>query len=112
MPVVGIDGAEADGNPPRGEGGGGGRRQGAAREWIFGEPQAGEAVTIGALRQFDADARRHPAMQPHPEPRQIAAHTPPGRGRSLTGEKCTCTTRQSPSSLRNTIVARDTNCRP
>jgi hypothetical protein len=37
---------------------------------------------------------------------------PPGRGAVLASEKCTCTTRQSLASLRNTIVEREMNETP
>ena len=40
------------------------------------------------------------------------AQMPPGRGAVLASEKCTCTTRQSPASLRNTIVEREMNETP
>ena len=39
-------------------------------------------------------------------------HTPPGRGPALASEKCACTTRQSPSSLRKTMVERVMNSSP
>src|SRR6516164_9891350 len=39
-------------------------------------------------------------------------HTPPGRSPELASEKCTCTTRQPPASLRNTMVERVMNSSP
>ena len=80
---------------------------------VLGKPHAGKPRGVGRLRQGDAGMRVEPAMQAQPDPRQgVPAHTPPGRGASLAGEKCTCTTRQSPASLRNTIVERDTKFLP
>src|SRR2546426_4196148 len=42
----------------------------------------------------------------------IAYHTPPGRGLELAWEKCACTTRQAPASLRNAMVERVMNSSP
>src|SRR6516164_1568680 len=39
-------------------------------------------------------------------------HTPPGRSPELASEKCACTTRQPPASLRNTMVERVMNSSP
>ncbi len=39
-------------------------------------------------------------------------YTPPGRGPESAGEKCACTTRQVPASLRNTMVEREMNSWP
>ena len=42
-------------------------------------------------------------------PRPLGGYTPPGRGPESAGEKCACTTRHWPSSLRNTMVEREMN---
>src|SRR5262245_13513545 len=43
---------------------------------------------------------------------ETAHHTPPGRSPELASEKCACTTRQPPASLRNTMVERVMNSSP
>ena len=90
-----------------------GGRQNAALEGVFGEPDGGEVGRFRGASNFDAVPRLERARQPRADLRQgLEGHTPPGRGASLAGEKCTCTTRQSPSSLRNTMVEREMKSLP
>ena len=124
MAVVGIEHAGADADLGLGrKRAGRRRRQHAACERVFRKPDRVDAGRLRRVRLRDAGLRRHPAVQTHAQPRQIAhvalsnkppartgpGHTPPGRAPALAAEKCACTTRHSPSSLRNTMVEREMN---
>ena len=110
MPAVGIEHAGADALRPGRKRAGTRRRHDAARERILREPDRVDAGGLGGARLLDAQRRRHAAVQPDAQPRQLRQITPrPGADRNLAGEKCACTTRHWPSSLRNTMVERETN---
>jgi hypothetical protein len=91
-----------------------------ARPNGFGKPERMKAIGLGGSGERATGLRCQSLIQPQAEPRKIRRHfrpgsraqMPPGRGAVLASEKCTCTTRQSPASLRNTIVEREMNATP
>src|SRR5207244_3570633 len=115
--LVCVDDADAEGDPLGAQRTRRDRRQDAAMQRVLGKPHGGEAGCLGDLGQLDAAVRVELLIEPDADPRQLQRHfralqMPPGRGAVLASEKCTWTTRQSPASLRNTIVEREMKSTP
>ena len=111
MPAVRIEHAGADPKRRGRDRAGRGCRHRAAVKRVLGKPDGVDAGGLRGVRLLDAALRRQPAVQPDAQPRQqpLRSYTPPGRGPESAGEKCACTTRHCPSSLRNTMVEREMN---
>jgi len=118
--LIGIEDPEAEPDPGRVGRAGRDRRQDCPAERVFGKPERMKAMGLGGSGERATGLRCQSLMQPQAEtaegpaafrPRS-RAQMPPGRDAVLASEKCTCTTRQSPASLRNTIVEREMNETP